>query len=177
MTKAKSCSKCGADRSGSVCPKCGHQHKRGGARPNAGQKKRAIVAPVPIDGRTHAGRNVAGRVLDTVHAENVWISLVELEKRRLGIGSDGKLMPIAKAKSLIEGELGDTVISGPDYKGNFSIIPLVTLLRYLEDRHLGKTVDNVNHIHNKPIEHNVNVSLSEKYRAAIARAEQRVANR
>lgn len=181
MAKSKTCSKCGAERSGAICPKCQHEHKRGGARANAGAKKRTLDAPVPIDGRTKAGRSIAAQVLEVVKIEKLWVSLVRLECDRLGIAEDGTLARPAPRKSegLIDGKVSnaDEVIDGPDYAGKFSIIPLTNLLRYLEDRAHGKTVDNVNHIHNKPVELNVTHSLSDRMRIAISKAEQRIANR
>jgi hypothetical protein len=88
--------------------------------------------------------NVASRVLAQAKAEQLWLSMIDLERRRLGINKDG---------SLSEREKG--AIDGPDYQGKFSIIPLTNLLRYLEDRAYGRPVDTVNHLHDKPIEVNV----------------------
>jgi hypothetical protein len=39
--------------------------------------------------------------------------------------------------------------------------PLVRDLVYLDDRDLGRPMDTVNHLHDKPLEVNVNVKLSE----------------
>lgn len=86
--------------------------------------------------------------------------MIDLERRRLGINKDGSL-----------GEREKDAITGPDYQGKFSIIPLTNLLRYLEDRAYGRPVDTVNHLHDKPIEMNVTVSLAE----AIQKARKRVA--
>ena len=44
----------------------------------------------------------------------------------------------------------------------------------LLDRKLGKPVQTVNHLHDKPIEMNVTHSLSERFRLAIEKAEKRV---
>src|SRR6266496_1099933 len=44
----------------------------------------------------------------------------------------------------------------------------------LLDRKLGKAVQTVNHVHDKPIEMNVTHSLSERFRLAIEKAEKRV---
>jgi hypothetical protein len=43
------------------------------------------------------------------------------------------------------------------------------VLKYLTDRAYGKAVQNVNHIHDKPIEMNVNVSLAESVQKARKR--------
>ena len=87
--------------------------------------------------------------------------MIDLERKRLGINKDG---------TLSEKEKG--AIDGPDYQGRFSIIPLTNLLRYLEDRAYGRPVDTVNHLHDKPIEMNVNVSIAEIVRKVRERKEQ-----
>jgi len=45
-------------------------------------------------------------------------------------------------------------------------------LEYLDDRDLGRPVDTVNHLHDKPIEMNVNVSIAEIVRKVRERKEQ-----
>src|SRR5579859_1251483 len=109
--------------------------------------------------------NVAARVLAQAKAEQLWLSMIDLERRRLGLNKDG---------TLSEAEKG--AISEGDYQGKFSIIPLTNLLRYLEDRAYGRPVDTVNHLHDKPIEHNVNLNLSERFRIAMEKAEKRVSD-
>lgn len=113
---------------------------RGGKREGAGRKK----AERPTD------NSVAARVLAKAKAEETWLKLIELEKRRLGL-IDAK------------GNEGVAITDG-EYRGKFSIIPLTNLLRYLEDRAYGKPVDTVNHLHDKPIDLNVNVSMAELVR-------------
>ncbi len=49
--------------------------------------------------------------------------------------------------------------------------PLRDTLRYLEDRAFGRPVDNVNHVHDKPIEMNVNLSIAEIVRKVRERKE------
>src|SRR5882762_6713580 len=77
--------------------------------------------------------SVAGKVLAQAKAEQLWGSIIDLERRRLGINKDGSLSQAEK-----------DAINGPDYRGNFSIIPLTNVLRYLEDRAYGRPVDTVN---------------------------------
>ena len=103
--------------------------------------------------------NVATKVLAQARSEQLWGSLIELERRRLGINKDG---------SLSEKEKG--AIEGPDYQGKFSIIPLTNLLRYLEDRAYGRPVDTVNHLHDKPLEVNMKVSYIDVIERARKRA-------
>jgi hypothetical protein len=43
-------------------------------------------------------------------------------------------------------------------------------LEYLDNRDLGNTVNNVNHMHDKPIEMNVNIKLGERLASARKRA-------
>jgi hypothetical protein len=104
--------------------------------------------------------NVATRVLAQAKAEQLWLSMIDLERRRLGINKSGELSVAEKG-----------AIDGPDYQGKFSIIPLTNLLRYLEDRAFGRPMDTVNHLHNKPIEVNHTFSISDR----IRRARERVA--
>lgn len=49
-------------------------------------------------------------------------------------------------------------------------------LEYLDNRDLGNTTDNVNHMHDKPIEHNVTMNLSERFRMAMEKANKRVSD-
>jgi len=107
--------------------------------------------------------NVAARVLAQAKAEQLWLSMIDLERRRLGLNKDG---------SLSEKEKG--AITGPDYQGRFSIIPLINLLHYLEDRAFGRAVQTVNHLHDKPLEVNHTLTLGEGMRLAMQKAEERI---
>ena len=108
--------------------------------------------------------NVASKVLAQAKAEKLWLSLISLECRRLGINERGELEDRGKRGSGYLPEEQQGVISGPDYQGKFSIIPLTNLLRYLEDRAYGRPMDTVNHLHDKPIEHEVTIRISEVVR-------------
>ena len=121
----------------------------GGKRAGAGRKKQ--------ERPTNA--NVATRVLAQARAEQLWLSLIDLERRRLGINKTGELS-VAEKGAITEG----------DYQGKFSIIPLTNLLRYLEDRAYGRPVDTVNHLHDKPIELNMKVSYIDVIERARKRA-------
>jgi hypothetical protein len=123
----------------------------GGKREGAGRKK--------AERPTNA--NVATRVLGQAKAEQLWLAMIELERRRLGINKDCTLSVAEKG-----------AIEGPDYQGKFSIIPLTNLLRYLEDRAYGRPVDTVNHLHDKPIQMEVKVSIAEVVRKVRERKEQ-----
>ena len=121
----------------------------GGKRAGAGRKKQ--------ERPTNA--NVATRVLAQARAEQLWLSLIDLERRRLGINKTGELS-VAEKGAITEG----------DYQGKFSIIPLTNLLRYLEDRAYGRPMDTVNHLHDKPLEVNMKVSYIDVIERARKRA-------
>jgi hypothetical protein len=123
--------------------------ERGGKRQGAGRKKQ--------ERPTNAA--CASRVLAKAKAEQLWLDMIDLEKRRLGL--DGK-----------QAEKG--AIDGPDYQGKFSIIPLTNLLRYLEDRAYGRPMDTVNHLHDKPLEVNATLELGAGMRLAMQKADERL---
>ena len=49
---------------------------------------------------------------------------------------------------------------------------LVRILEYWDDRDFGRCVDTVNHLHDKPIEHTVTVTIAEVIRKVRERKEQ-----
>lgn len=49
-------------------------------------------------------------------------------------------------------------------------------LEYLDNRDLGTCVDTVNHLHDKPIDMNVTLSLGEGMRLAMQKADERLRN-
>lgn len=134
----------------------------GGKREGAGRHKRDCQCERCLSkyGSRPTDSNVAKRVLAKADAERTWQQLIDYEKKRLGL--DGKSKPERGA------------VNGPDYQGKFSVIPLVNILRYLEDRAYGRPVDTVNHLHDKPLELNATLTLGEGMRLAMEKAEQRV---
>lgn len=72
---------------------------------------------------------VAERVLARAHSEQLWFSLIEIEKARLGIGENGKLTAYA--------------VKNPDRYWHRSTLNLARILDYLEDRAYGKPVQEV----------------------------------
>jgi len=135
--------------------------------PAGGNRKHAAdckCGNCPKMGRPKSDRptnaNVAQKVLKQAKAEQLWLAMIDLERRRLGLNKSGELS---------EAEKG--AITQGDFQGKFSIIPLTNLLRYLEDRAYGRPMDTVNHLHNKPIEVNHTFSISDR----IKRARERVA--
>lgn len=48
------------------------------------------------------------------------------------------------------------------------------MLRYQDDRDLGRPVDTVNHLHDKPLEVNATLTLGEGMRLAMEKADKRL---
>ncbi len=118
--------------------------KKGGARPGAGRKKQ--VAPVQlIDGRTVTGKDYAQQLIDKLNAP-----FDPKKPESLEVAGWRRLWDSLDKRIALETR------------------------RYLYDKAKGKAVITVNHLHDKPIEHNVNVSLSERFRLAMQKAEDRV---
>lgn len=136
----------------------------GGKREGAGRHPRGCGCEncLKKTGSRPTDVTVAHRVLAKAKAEQLWLSLIDLERRRLGINKTGELSVAA--------EKGAGAVTEGQYRGNFSIIPLTNLLRYLEDRAYGRPMDTVNHLHDKPLEVNMTVSLAEEIRKARQRA-------
>jgi hypothetical protein len=82
----------------------------------------------------------------------------------LGGQFEGKPLPS-------EAKLWLALLSDPDKRLRFDV------LKYLTDRRDGKAVQTVNHVHDKPIEHNVNMTLGEGMKLAMKKADLRVLNR
>lgn len=147
---------------------------RGGSRKHPADCK---CGACPVMGRRKTERptnaNVALKVLKEANAEQLWLSMIELEKFRLGIGAKAQLLQRATNVEEITDEHG--VKLWKYYGGHASIIPLMTLLRYLEDRAHGRPMDTVNHLHNKPQELTVTHTLSERFKIAMEKAERRLA--
>lgn len=142
---AKKCSKCGSERQGPICPSCSYEHKRGGARPGAGGKKREIAPVISIDGRTRTGQEYAQYLIDRLnHFTPKEILDEELSGwRRLWDSNDKRIA--------------------------------LETRRYLYDRAKGKATITVNHLHDKPqeITGTVTLQLNERFRLAIQKADAR----
>lgn len=63
------------------------------------------------------------------------------------------------------------LLSGGDPRLSFDV------LKYLTDKRDGKAMQNVNHLHDKPIEVTASLSLGEGMRIAMEKAEERVSKR
>jgi hypothetical protein len=131
---------------------------------NKGQKKHPANCKCgncpKVGGRPKSKRPtdaaVAERVLAKENAFNTWCSIIQLEKRRLGMRPDGTL-PEVSVKVPAPGEETKGVIDGPDYPGKYSVIPLVNTLSRLEDRLYGRPVTPVAHQTKEPLEVSVTI--------------------
>lgn len=121
---------------------------RGGARPGAGRKKTELAPVTLVDGRTVTGQQHAQWIIDQLNAP-----FNSKKPETLEIAGWRRLWDSLDKRIALEAR------------------------RYLYDRAKGKATITVNHLHDKPIEHNVNLNLSERFRLAMQKAEQRVGNR
>jgi len=164
--------------------------KKGGARPNAGRKKRE--APVQIiDGRTVTGQQHAQWLIDQLNAIDPEI----IEHRALIVSADPIEVPKdatdesrkelqkleARRKLALElRNTADAKFQKLSYEVQgwalvwFGSRTALETRKYLYDRAKGKATITVNHLHDKPIEHNVTLSLGEGMRLAMQKAEERV---
>jgi hypothetical protein len=189
---AKKCSKCGAARHGAICPKCKHEHKRGGRRARTGPKKRE--APVEIiDGRTITGKDHAQTLIDELNAIDPQI----MRDRELLVSPDPIEIPAdatrenrkelekleARRKATLEVKnSADAKFSELRYEVQgwallwFGSRTALETRKYLYDRAKGKAVITVNHLHDKPMQHEVTLNLSERFRIAMEKAQKRVSD-
>lgn len=120
--------------------------KKGGARANSGRKKRE--APVElIDGRTVTGKDHAQLLIDQLNAD-----YNPKKPETIEVAGWRRLWDSLDKRIALETR------------------------RYLYDKAKGKAVVTVNHLHDKPIEHNHTVNLSERFRIAMQKAEERARN-
>lgn len=125
----------------------GSNKSRGGPRPGAGRKKQAAPVQV-IDGRTVSGQQHAQWLIDQLNAD-----FDPKKQESIEVAGWRRLWDSLDKRIALETR------------------------RYLYDRAKGKATVTVNHLHDKPIEHNVNLNLSERFRIAMQKAEERVRSR
>lgn len=123
---------------------------RGGKRGGAGRKKVHSELPASAD------KKIATQVLDSLGTD--W-----KHKQPDKDGKGGCSCEVCRWRAL--------VLESKDGRLEFDV------LKYLTDRRDGKAVQTVNHLHDKPIEMNMNISLGERMRDAMQKAEQRVGNK
>ena len=162
--------------------------KKGGARPGSGRKKRQ--APVQlIDGRTVTGKDHAQQLIDELNAIDPEI----MEHRELRVSLDPIEIPDeatdeecknlqrleAQRKLLLDlKHAAEAKFQKLSYEVQgwallwFGSRTSLESRKYLYDRAKGKAVITVNHVHDKPFEMNVNVSIAEVVRKVRERKEQ-----
>lgn len=116
------------------------------------------------DGKKGGARPGAGRKAKPKIPAAVTTSSAARILSHLGGSFEGKPLPS-------EEKLWLALLADPDKRLRFDV------LKYLKDRAEGKAVQTVNHIHDKPIEHNVTMSLGEGMRLAMEKADKRVRDR
>lgn len=109
----------------------GSKKARGGARPGAGRRKTEVTPVTLIDGRTVSGQQHAQWILDQLNAR------FNPKKDTLELAGWRRLWDSLDKRIALETR------------------------RYLYDRAKGKATITVNHLHDKPIEMNVNLSMAE----------------
>lgn len=121
--------------------------KRGGSRPGAGRKKTEVTPVTLIDGRTVSGQQHAQYLIDELNAP-----FNPKKPESLELAGWRRLWDSLDKRIALETR------------------------RYLYDRAKGKATITVNHLHDKPVEHNHTFNLSERFRMAIAKGEERARN-
>lgn len=125
----------------------------GGKRPGAGRKRNKPEQLPPVD------KKIASLVFASLEDKD-W------EKKHKPADKDGKgecACEVCRWRGLL--------LDSKDGRLEFDV------LKYLTDRRDGKAVQTVNHLHDKPIEMNVNVSMAEIVRGVRKRKEEYERNR
>jgi hypothetical protein len=164
--------------------------KKGGARAGAGRKKREAPVQV-IDGRTVSGKDYAQQLIDELNSIDPRI----MEDRELKVSTEPWEIPAdatsEKRKDIekLEAERKLTLAAKTAAETKFqklsfevqgwallwfAVRTALETRKYLYDKAKGKAVITVNHLHDKPIEHNVTYTLGERFRIAMEKAEKRV---
>lgn len=167
----------------------------GGARTGAGRKgtkvERIAIAETPIDGRTVEGKNHAQYLIDQLNA----IDPELLEHKDLLVSSDPIEIPAdapADVRTRLEldeaGRLhrwkSKQAATRKFRRLSFELqgwAPLwfyartaLDCRKYLHDKAEGKAMQTLNHLHDKPMEHTVTHTLSERFRIAMEKGTKRV---
>lgn len=151
--------------------------KKGGARKGSGRKKRE--APVEIiDGRTVTGKDHAQQLVDELNAIDpeimehraLTVSVEPIEIRDDATKENRKELEKLEARRIAALALrnaADAKFQKLSYEVQgwavlwFGSRTALETRKYLYDKAKGKAVVTVNHLHDKPIEMNVNVSMAE----------------
>lgn len=153
---------------------------RGGARANCGRKKRGAPVEV-IDGRTIAGKEYAQELIDQLNSIDPQIMIdrelsVTLEPYEAPKDATAdqreKIEKLeAERKARVETKrAAEKKFQKLSYEAQgwallwFATRTALATRQYLYDKAKGKAVVTVNHLHDKPIEMNFNVSMAEVVR-------------
>ena len=115
-------------------------HGRGGGGRGQGRKKRELATPEKLDGRTLTGQNRAGKLLEALNS-----------------------LPPKKGDSI-------EVAGWRRFWDSMNQAIALDARKYLYDKDGGKAIQTVNHLHDKPIEHNHTVSIRGTLEKALQRA-------
>lgn len=178
--------------------------KKGGARPGAGRRKNparvaaevAVAVSPDLDGRAVGGKDHARALIEELNAiepEMMEAIGLHVSPEPLEVPEDAdkkQRAEIEKQEALrkLAWKLRDRALrkfSRLSYElqgwariwfNHDTRIRLETR-KYLYDKAGHQAVRVINHVHDKPIEMNVNLSLRERFKLAIEKAEQRVSQR
>lgn len=174
-----------------------HKKAKGGARPNAGRKKnevKAAVAAVPIDGRTVGGKEHAAELIEQLNAIDPEM-MVDLDHN---VGPDPIAIPkdatdedrkeLEKLEANRKVEWAARKIAIKKFRRLsfelqtwarlwFSDRTALDCKKYLHDKAGHQAVRIINHVHDKPLELNVNLSMAEIVREVRERKQAYERNR
>jgi hypothetical protein len=178
--------------------------KKGGARPGAGRRKNparvaaevAVSASPDLDGRAVGGKEHARALIEELnslepemmHTLGLHVSPEPLEipedadkKRRAEIEKQEALRKLAyklRERALRKfSKLSYEVQGWAQIWFHHDTRIKLEARKYLHDKAGHQAVRVINHVHDKPIEMNVNLTLRERWKLALEKAEQRVSQR
>lgn len=174
---------------------------KGGARPNAGRKKNEVKAAVEaagIDGRSVGGKDHAGWLIEQMNAIDpemmqdldriVSSEPFKAPKPREGVSKDEQEKIERECEKLEAARREHWKLKQIALKRWrkfsfevrgwarlwFADRTALDVRKYLYDKAGHQAVKIINHVHDKPIEHNHTHTISERFRIAMEKAEQRV---
>ena len=174
--------------------------KKGGARPNAGRKKSEAKVQIEaaiaasggqLDGRSLGGKEHAGFLLDQLNAIDpqlihdiaIPISLEPIKVPKEATDEEAKALEKLEAQRKLDLVTKKVALKqwrklSFEVQGWarlwFAASTALDTRRYLYDKAGHQAVKIINHVHDKPIEHNVTLSLGEGMRLAMQEADQRL---
>jgi hypothetical protein len=154
--------------------------QRGGKRSNSGRKaneaKAAVVAS-GIDGRTLGGKDHANWLLEQLNQIDPDMM------RDLNLPPEVKDAPQQSAENKLKIKAAEKRFRKLSFEIQgwarlwFNNSFALDTRRYLYDKAGHQAVKIINHVHDKPIEVNMNLSLGERMKAAMKKADERVSDR